>query len=190
MLTTNDLELAGRVEILRNHGASKSEEERHKGPSPYLLPDFNVLGFNYRMTDIQGAIGNVQLGKLNRFISERQKWAEYYVDALSSVEWLRMPTVPENGQHAWQSFVVFVREEVSPVCRNKVMEYLHSAGISSRPGTHAVHMLGLYQERFGYIDSDLPGAESCNNQTMAIPLHNKMDREDFEYIVTTLKKIQ
>jgi perosamine synthetase len=190
MLTTNDLELANKLEILRNHGASMSEEERHNGSSPYLLPDFNVLGFNYRMTDIQGAIGNVQLGKLNGFISERQKQAEYYLDALSSIEWLRMPTVPSNGQHAWQSFVVFVHEEASPVSRNVIMENLHNAGISSRPGTHAIHMLGLYQERFGYADSDFPGAQSCSNQTMAIPLHNKMDHDDLKFVVTTLKSIK
>jgi dTDP-4-amino-4,6-dideoxygalactose transaminase len=190
MLTTNDLELANKLEILRNHGASMSEEERHNGSSPYLLPDFNVLGFNYRMTDIQGAIGNVQLGKLNGFISERQKQAEFYLDALSSIDWLRMPTMPNNGQHAWQSFVVFVHEEASPASRNVIMENLHSAGISSRPGTHAIHMLGLYKERFGYVDSDYPGAQLCNNQTMAIPLHNKMDHEDLKYVVTTLKSIK
>jgi dTDP-4-amino-4,6-dideoxygalactose transaminase len=142
------------------------------------------------MTDIQGAIGNVQLGKLNRFISERQMQAEYYLDALSKIDWLQMPTNPKNGQHAWQSFVVLVREEDSPASRNTVMENLHNVGISSRPGTHAVHMLGLYQERFGYVDSDLPGAEICSNQTMAIPLHNKMDHKDLEFVVSTLKSIK
>lgn len=63
MLTTNDDKLAETLSQLRNHGASISEEERHKGPKPFILPDFNLLGFNYRMTDIQGAVGCVQLKK-------------------------------------------------------------------------------------------------------------------------------
>ena len=63
MVTTNDSELAERINILRNHGASISEEQRHAGAQPYLLPDFNVLGYNYRMTDLQGAVGCVQLSK-------------------------------------------------------------------------------------------------------------------------------
>ena len=63
MVTTNDDRLAETCNMLRNHGASISEEQRHKGPRPYLLPEFNMLGFNYRMTDLQGAVGLVQLGK-------------------------------------------------------------------------------------------------------------------------------
>src|SRR5262245_24409381 len=81
MLTTNDPALAARAEILRNHGASASEEARHHGPKPYLLADFNVLGFNYRMSDLQGAVGAVQLTKLDRFIDERNHWASRYCEA-------------------------------------------------------------------------------------------------------------
>ena len=70
-MTTNDAALAERMNQLRNHGATISEEQRHHGPQPYLLPEFNLLGFNYRMTDLQGAVGLVQLRKLDRFIEER-----------------------------------------------------------------------------------------------------------------------
>lgn len=76
MVTTNRGDLALVAERLRNHGASVSEEQRHRGPRPYLLPEFNLLGFNYRMTDLQGAVGLVQLSKLDRFLAERQRWAE------------------------------------------------------------------------------------------------------------------
>jgi len=71
MLTTNNAELAGLAEQLRNHGATVSEAVRHHGTRPYLLPDFNLLGFNYRMTDLQAAVGIVQLRKLDNFIDER-----------------------------------------------------------------------------------------------------------------------
>jgi dTDP-4-amino-4,6-dideoxygalactose transaminase len=83
MVTTNDDELAEKVNVLRNHGASISEEQRHHGAQPYLLPEFNALGFNYRMTDLQGAVGVVQLRKLDGFIAERQRWASFYEQELA-----------------------------------------------------------------------------------------------------------
>ncbi|TMJ00624.1 MAG: DegT/DnrJ/EryC1/StrS family aminotransferase [Alphaproteobacteria bacterium] len=189
MVTTNDSQLADTANKLRNHGAAISEEQRHKGPRPYLLAEFNLLGFNYRMTDLQGAVGVVQLAKLDRFIAERDKWAAWYIDELSSVPWLRMPIRPTDGTHAWQAFVVFVDAEGAPSPRNDIMEQLQRAGISTRPGTHAVHLLGYYRERFGLTPEDYPGARDCDACTMAIPLHNRMSADDYRYVVDTLKKI-
>jgi perosamine synthetase len=189
MVTTNDAELASVVDQLRNHGASVSEEQRHKGPKPYLLAEFNLMGFNYRMTDLQGAVGLVQLGKLDRFIAERQRWAEYYRDQLAGVEWLRMPVFPTNGTHAWQAFVTYVDPKNAPMARNDIMERLQAQGISTRPGTHAVHMLGYYRKRFGLKPEDYPGSRRCNDDTMAIPLHNRMTAEDYEYVVAALRSI-
>jgi dTDP-4-amino-4,6-dideoxygalactose transaminase len=188
MLTTNDPSLAEMANMLRNHGASISEEQRHQGPRPYLMADFNLLGFNYRMTDLQGAVGLVQLGKLDRFISERQRWAEFYREQLANISWLRMPVFPEQGTHAWQAFVVYVDPDTAPMPRNSLMEKLQGLGISTRPGTHAVHMLGYYRERFGLRPDHFPGARDCDANTMAIPLHNRMSEADFTYVVTALRQ--
>ncbi len=188
MVTTNDETLAANVTMLRNHGAAVSEEERHRGPRPYLLPEFNLLGFNYRMTDIQGAVGLSQLAKMDAFIAERQRWATFYDSELSKIGWLRRPAVPAGYTHGWQSYVCFVDESKAPMKRNDLMEYLQSKGISTRPGTHAVHMLGLYRERFGLKADDYPGARDCDRCTIAIPLHNRMSSEDFEYVVCALKE--
>ncbi len=189
MVTTNDDGLAEIANMLRNHGAAVSEEQRHMGPRPYLLPDFNLLGFNYRMTDLQGAVGLVQLGKLDQFIAERQQWAEFYRDQLVNLDWIRMPVFPENGNHAWQAFVTYIDPEKSPMSRNDIMEQLQAKGISTRPGTHAVHMLGYYRERFGLKPNDFLGARDCDQNTMAIPLHNRMSAEDYEYVVDALRSI-
>jgi dTDP-4-amino-4,6-dideoxygalactose transaminase len=185
MVTTNDPELAETMARLRNHGASVSEEQRHHGPRPYILPEFNLLGFNYRMTDLQGAVGLVQLGKLDRFIGERHAWAERYRDGLQRLGWLRMPRFGE-GRHAWQAFVTYVDPETAPMPRNALMEHLQAAGISTRPGTHAVPMLGYYRDRFGLDGADYPGARDCDANTMAIPLHNRMSAEDYRYVIDTL----
>ena len=174
MLTTNDKTLADIAGKLRNHGAEISEEQRHQGPRPYLLPEFNLLGFNYRMTDIQGAVGLSQLEKLDRFIAERQQWAMYYQAELVDLSWLRTPKIPTMGQHAWQAYVCYVDPDLAPAPRNELMDRLEKAGVSTRPGTHAIHMLGYYRERFGFQSDDFPVARDCDANTMAIPLHNRM----------------
>lgn len=189
MVTTNDPELADLANMLRNHGASISEEQRHKGPRPYLLPEFNLLGYNYRMTDLQGAVGLVQLGKLDQFITERAQWAAFYTSELGGIEWLVTPMKPTDGQHAWQAYVVYIDPETAPMPRNEMMERLQQAGISTRPGTHAVHMLGYFAERYGLQPGDYPAARDCNDNTMAIPLHNRMTADDYAYVVAALRQL-
>jgi perosamine synthetase len=189
MITTNNDELAETLRMLRNHGASISEEQRHLGAKPYLLPEFNLLGFNYRMTDLQGAIGLVQLEKLDKFIRDRQQWAEYYTQQLSGIEWLNIPKVPDNYSHSWQAYVCYVDETKAPMSRNQIMEYLQSKGISTRPGTHAVHKLGYYKDKFGLNIDDYPVARDCDCYSIAIPLHNQMTSEDYQYVVEVIKSL-
>ncbi len=189
MITTNDDKLAEIMGMLRNHGASISEEQRHHGAKPYMLPDFNALGYNYRMTDLQGAVGVVQIKKLDQFINEREKWANFYTKELDSIPWLRTPKHGADYKHGWQSFVTFVDESKSPASRNEIMELLQQQGISTRPGTHAVHMLNFYKEKFNIQPSDYPGAQAANDYSMSIPLHNRMVAEDFDYVVSIIKAL-
>ena len=189
MITTNDDSIGAKLQVLRNHGASISEEQRHQGPKPYILPDFNVLGYNYRMTDLQGAIGEVQLKKLDSFIDERAKWAEFYAQALKDIPWIHIPKFSEDYCHGWQSYVLLINEEKAPMPRNAIMEVLQQAGISTRPGTHAIHMLGYYANKYSIAPTDYPGAQMANDKSISIPLHNQMDEDDFNYIVYHLTRI-
>lgn len=189
MLTTVDDRLAERAQMMRNHGASISEEQRHRGPQPYILPAFDELGFNYRMTDLQAAVGEVQLTKLNRFIDERNAAAAYYREALSDLDWLSHPRPPGNDRHAWQAYVTRVDPVRAPLSRNELMARLHAEGVATRPGTHAVHTLGYYVARYGFAPDDFPGAMASQANTMAIPLHNRMTQGDYEYVVDTIRKV-
>jgi dTDP-4-amino-4,6-dideoxygalactose transaminase len=189
MITTNDDKLAEVISSLRNHGASISEEQRHHGAKPYILPDFNILGYNYRMTDLQAAVGIVQLKKLDLFIDEREKWAKFYNEALKDIAWLRTPVVGSDYKHGWQSYVIYIDESKAPISRNDMMEKLQQMGVSTRPGTHAPHMLKYYADKYSIDPNDFPGARDCNNYSMSIPLFNKMTKEDYEYVVYCLKSI-
>ena len=189
MITTNDDKLAEVISSLRNHGASVSEEQRHHGPKPYILPGFNMLGYNYRMTDLQAAVGVVQLKKLDQFIDEREKWANWYNEQLHNLPWITVPKYSADYKHGWQSYVVVIDESKAPCSRNEMMERLQNAGISTRPGTHAPHMLEYYANKYQLKPEDFPGARDANNFSMSIPLFNKMTKEDYEYVVYNLKKL-
>lgn len=189
MVTTNNEKHGELINMLRNHGASISEEQRHHGPRPYLLPEFNLMGFNYRMTDLQGSVGVVQIKKLDSFIDERAKWAEYYNEQFADLDWLTLPKHDDKYKPGWQSYVTLVDESKAPFKRNDLMEKLQEAGISTRPGTHAVHMLGYYADKYGYQAEDMPGARLANDCSMAVPLHNRMTAEDYEYVVHVMKNL-
>jgi len=188
MLTTVHDDIADRAECLRNHGASVPEEVRHHGAAPYLLPDFDELGFNYRMSDLQGAVGLVQLTKLDGFVAERDRWARWYADALADVGWLTPPTVPEGYDHAWQSFVTVVSDD-APLPRNDIMQRLHDRGVATRPGTHAVTELGYYRKHYGLEAGAFPVAAMLQERSMAIPLHNRMTPDDYEYVVDAIRSL-
>jgi dTDP-4-amino-4,6-dideoxygalactose transaminase len=190
MITTNDEALAHHVDVLRNHGASVSEEQRHKGPRPYILPEFEVMGFNYRMTDLQGAVGTVQIKKLDQYIDERAKWAAWYNNAFKDITWIRTPQYSSDYKHGWQSYVLFIDEKTAPMKRNDIMEFLQQRGIATRPGTHAVHMLKFYAEKYNIQPGDYPGAQAANDYSMSIPLHNRMSSEDYLYVAEAIRSIK
>lgn len=188
MCTTNSSDLAEILNCLRNHGASISEEQRHHNNAPYLMADFEQLGYNYRLSDLQGAVGLVQLDKLDDFIAERERWAAYYDRELGNISWLQLPSRPKGSKISWQAYVCRVKKE-SPLTRDQLLEKLHLEGISSRVGTQAVHLLGYYQNKYKLQRDDLPVSRDAYSDTIALPLHNAMRDEDYAYVAQTLKQI-
>ncbi len=184
MITTNDDAIAAAARSLRNHGAETTGDSE----SPHVMPEFPRLGFNYRMTDLQAAIGQVQLTKLDGFIDERASWAKVYCEELRPLGWLSLPDVDLRDRHAWQAFVTVVDEGASPVTRNDLMQDLQSAGIATRPGTHAVTELAYYRN-LGVDPASYPVARGLHHRSMAIPMHNRMSADDYHYVIETLRSI-
>jgi dTDP-4-amino-4,6-dideoxygalactose transaminase len=112
-----------------------------------------------------------------------------YREALADICWLRQPQLPNNGRHAWQTYVTYVEPTLAPQTRNEIMARLHALGVATRPGTHAVHMLGYYRERFGFVPDQFSVARDCERNTMAIPLHNRMSDDDYSYVADCLRSI-
>ncbi len=191
MITTSDPELAERIKCLRDHGAAMSDLQRHLGAKPYLLADHPEAGYNQRMTDIQGALGSAQMSRAQEIIEERQKLARIYDHAFADVDWLRTPICPVGLSHGYQSYACMYQpdtensDELRAVneARNKGMEKLQSNGISTRPATHAVHMLSYYQKKYDLSPEDFPYAFAANDCSISLPLFNGMTEIEQEYVI-------
>lgn len=197
MVLTDDADLAKRMKELRTHGSTVSADARHKGKG-FLLPEFNEAGYNYRMTDIQGAIGLAQAEKFDYIIEEKRKKADRYNALIKDiVPELITPTVPEGYYHTYQSYVCMLNIEklgIDSVAeggkfRNGLLQKLEDIGIATRQGTHAVHMLGYYKNRFGYKPEDIPNAYACDHLSITLPLYIQMTDEDQEYVVNKIREI-
>lgn len=191
MLTTGDAKIAEHVRSLRDHGASKSDLARHLGARSYVLPDFNMVGFNYRMTDLQASVGVVQMGRLPAVMELRAAVARRYHERLRGLSWLRPPVTPAGYVHGYQSYVCLFRPEEPTVKnverlhgqRNALMDALEQAGIATRPGTHAVHMLGFYRDTYCIRPEDFPNAFIADRLTLALPLYAQLTSAEQDYVI-------
>ncbi len=196
MVTTLSDELAETVRRLRDHGAVISDLQRHLGPRPYLLADHSLAGFNQRMTDMQAALGSAQMDRAVEIIAERRRLAARYDAAFAGLDWLRTPTVPAGYEHGYQSYpCLFMPEavtkgEVAQVNerRNEWMDSLQQAGISTRPATHAVHMLSFYAEKYGLKAEDFPRAYAANDCSVSLPLFHGMSEKEQDYVISLVRQ--
>lgn len=196
MILTDDIELAKRMRELRTHGSTVSADARDKG-SGFLLPEFHEAGYNYRMTDIQGAIGLAQAEKLDFIISEKRKGAVIYDRLIAdNLPEFIIPVEPTGYFHTYQSYVCMLDLEVlklqgiveGAMFRNELLQRLEDMGIATRQGTHAVHMLDYYKNRFGYKPEDFPRAYACDHLSITLPLYAGIMEEEQIYVIDVIRK--
>lgn len=197
MVLTDDEALAVRMRELRSHGNSISAAARHQGKG-FLLPEFNEAGYNYRMTDIQAAIGLAQAKKLDYIVEEKRRRAKFYNELITEkIPEFIVPTEPEGYFHTYQSYVCMLDYKklgcadvaAGGKFRNELLQILEERGIATRQGTHAVHMLGYYRNRFGYKPEDYPNAYACDHLSITLPLYVQMSDEDQMRVVEEIRRV-
>jgi perosamine synthetase len=196
MITTANDALAEKLRRLRDHGAAMTDLQRHHGARPYLLADHPDAGYNQRMTDIQGALGSAQMDRAREIIAERQRLAAVYNAAFEPLEWLRTPARPDGYTHGYQSYPCTLLSEPITLesiprireVRNAWMDRLQQQGISTRPATHAVHMLAFYREKYDLVPERFPQAYGANDCSISLPLFHGMTEAEQEYVVEMVRR--
>jgi dTDP-4-amino-4,6-dideoxygalactose transaminase len=182
MLTVDDEEAAVRLRRLREHGMNVSAADRHAGGVP-VVESYLETGFNYRLTDIQAAVGLAQLGRLDAIVERRRERAARYQALLADVPGLLMVSDPSYGTTNYQSFWVLLPDDF-PVTRNRLMELMHDAGITTRRGIMASHLEPAYA---GHPHGDLPMTEQLTEQSLILPLFHDLTDKQQDRVVAVLR---
>jgi len=185
MITTSNEEYARRLKLLRQHGMSVNDRIRHESKT-VIIEDYLEVGYNYRMTDIQAAVGIKQLEKLDWLVAERRKIAFRYLDALKDIECIRLPVEPKGCFSNYQSFSIYLRENCL-ISRDEVMQTLLEAGIATRRGVMTIHRTNAYHAADHAVN--LPISEDVSDRSMIIPLFVPMAAQDVEHVVRQLRTI-
>ena len=185
MITTDREEYAKRLRIFRNHGITSDHWQREaQGSWFYEMVD---LGYNYRITDFQCALGMSQLQKLPRWLERRQEIARQYDEAFAGIKEIRPLAVEAEVRHAYHLYVIRVNKDGPGFDRKTFFQALRSRGIGVNVHYIPVHLHPFYQKRFGTGPGLCPVAESVYEQVLSLPMYPAMTDEDINMVINTVR---
>lgn len=185
MVTTSNEAFYNRIKLLRQHGMSVNDRVRHLSDK-VIIEDHLEVGFNYRMTDIQAAVGIKQLERLDGIIEERRKIAHRYQKELADLSMIRLPEEPEGYFTSYQSFSIYLKPECL-LGRNDVMQQMLDVGIATRRGVMTSHRESAYAEECKGLS--LPMSEDASDRSIVLPLYVPMSDEEVTYVIKHLRRI-
>jgi perosamine synthetase len=181
MITTNNEAYYQRMKLLRQHGMSVNDRVRHES-SKVIFEDHLEVGYNYRMTDIQAAVGIKQLEKLDWIVEERRKIALRYDKEFANIDCIRLPIEKEGYFSNYQSYSIYLKEN-APISRNELMQKMLDAGVSTRRGIMTTHRETAYKQ----LNLSLPFSEDAADQSIIIPLYVPMSDEQIDEVIRCFK---
>ena len=185
MLTTRDPALDAKFRLLRQHAMSVPDTVRH-GAKSVIFEEYPVVGFNYRMTDIQAAVGAVQLRRLPGILARRVELAERYTRALADIPGLVPPHVPEYARTNYQAYPVRVLPEY-PLTRDQLMQALLDNRVATRRGIMNAHQEAAYASAGPY---HLPESEAARDSVILLPLFHSMTDEEQDYVIGLAEELR
>lgn len=196
MLTTNNPEWDKQFRLWRQHGMSVPDTVRH-GAKQVIFESYPMLGYNYRMTDIQAAVGREQLKRLPEIVETRRYLAQRYHQLLADIPGLKLPTQPNWAKSNWQSYCIRLPQQCDQV---KTMQVMLDAGISTRRGIMCAHREVAYQRETWSCGNEQPvcecdkatcdrllESEQAQDRTILLPLFHHMTQQEQDYVVKTLQ---
>jgi perosamine synthetase len=185
MLTTSDAELAARLRRLRQHGMTVSDLARHYSRH-VVIEQYDELGYNYRMTDLQAAVGIVQLGRLAELLDRRRYLAERYSQALQPLGWIKPPQTPADRRHNFQSYMARLAPG-APISRDSLMQQLLETGIATRRGVMAIHRETPYRDP--RWEKSLRETNAASEETIILPLFHQLSEEEQDIVIDSIREI-
>jgi perosamine synthetase len=187
MITTDNEEYAQRLRIFRNHGITSDHRQREaQGSWFYEMVD---LGYNYRITDFQCALGMSQLQNLPRWLERRQEIARQYDEAFAGIKGVKPLAVKLDGHHAYHLYVVRMNQDETGIERGEFFQALRARGIGVNVHYIPVHLHPFYQKRFGTGPGLCPVAESVYEQILSLPMYPAMTDEDIKIVINTVRSL-
>ncbi len=187
VVLTNNKKLYDKLLLLRNHGIEKNPKKmsKYEGMWYYEMVD---LGFNYRITDFQCAMGLSQLEKLENFVSKRKKIAQRYSNAFKDLKNLRIPQKRKGRQSSFHLYVVEIDFEELKISRQDFMTKLVKLGVGTQVHYVPIYLQPYYQKNFGYNRSDYPVSSQFYEKALSLPLYPCMSEADIENVIRAIRK--
>ena len=178
MIVTDSEEFASLCRSMRNQGRDESGVGlKHVR-----------LGYNYRMSEINCALGVVQLGRIEEILAKRDRVVEMYNERLKEIDGIKIPYVSPNVKMSWFVYVIQLEDSFSQADRDRVICELEKRGIESSNYFPPIHLQPFYVKLFGYKKGDFPIAERVAERTIALPFYNNLSEKEIDYICECLKK--
>jgi dTDP-4-amino-4,6-dideoxygalactose transaminase len=183
MVTTNNPEYAERLRLLRQHGMNVSDAARHNARK-VIIEEYPVLGYNYRLTDLQAAVGIGQMARLDGLVRARVELAMRYNRILSEFQWLQPPYIPSYADPNFQSYAVSLSDDCA-VTRDSVWQTLLDNGVAAKRGVMTIHRERSYIETYGH--QSLPMTEKASDGSLLLPLYPQMTETEQDQVVAALR---
>jgi dTDP-4-amino-4,6-dideoxygalactose transaminase len=175
-----------KIKIFRTHGVTKNPRALSHSDGPWYY-EMNELGFNYRITDFQCALGISQLAKLDRFLHERRIIAAFYDKAFADDERFVVPATERHSQHAYHLYPLQINFSKLTISKVELFNSLRGKGIHCQVHYIPVHLQPYYRNRYGYHVGDFPIAEEFYRRELSIPIYPGLKSDDLEYISSSIR---
>lgn len=188
-ITTNSKELYEKLFFLRSHGITSDPFRLIENPGPWYY-EMQMLGFNYRMCDIQAALGVSQMKKLDSFMNRRRTIIQKYNRSFANIDWLRIPYESKGLISCFHLYVVQIDFERIGLDRKIVMTSLREKNVGTQVHYIPVHTQPYYRQNYGTAVGDFPIAENYYNKCLSLPLFPAMTDQDVEYVIETVRGLR
>ena len=189
MITTNNKEYYERLKIFRTHGITKDKDKLLNDNGPWYY-EMQELGYNYRLTDFQCALGLSQLKKIDGIIQRRREIVKKYNSGFKNMPEIKIPEInPVDSNPAWHIYMIQLNLEKIKVSRREIFEALLAENIGVNVHYIPVHLQPYYQKRFGYHLGDFPKAENYYSRAITLPIFPKMTDKDVDDVIRAVKKV-